>query len=304
MQDLKPIRVFLEVAAQESFAGAAATLAMTPATVTRTIARLEADLGMQLLLRTTRQVSLTSAGALVAARYRPLVAEFDQLSQELSWQTDPHRGKLAINTPLSFGQRLMPSLISSFRLAYPNVELTVQLTDRFVDILDEDCDLAIRLSAPPTDKSTIWRKICQIPRHLMAAPRFFETHPRPQTPEDLRQLPTLSYSATGQPETWVLSSGPVKRSLTARGDILSNNGDFLCSMVEAGAGIALLPAFIAGERLRTGEIEIVLPEWTAPPLWLSLFYPPYEALPPLVSTFSDFFEAFLSDLGDGDFSFA
>merc|ERR1711969_26185 len=113
MQTIKPIRVFLSVVAQGSFAGAARRLRMTPASITRIIAQLEEDLGQQLLLRTTRQVSLTGAGAMVAARYRPVVQEFDRITQEVIRATHPDRGRLAINAPMSFGIRLLPDLVNS-----------------------------------------------------------------------------------------------------------------------------------------------------------------------------------------------
>lgn len=302
MQDLKPIRVFLEVAALRSFAAAARSLRMTPATVTRTVARLEEDLGHQLLLRTTRQVSLTSTGALVAARYRAIVEDFDRVTRDLEQATQPHRGSLSINAPMSFGMRLMPALVDSFRLAYPNIALNLTLKDQLIDIVDEGADLAIRISSPPTDRSTIWRKICEVPRMAVSAPRLFERCRRPQAPEDLDRNHCLSYSSREKPETWRFSKGPVKRTVTSGSSIISNNGDFLYELALAGAGIAVLPEFIVIDGLRDGRVQPVLPDWEIAPLWLSLYYPPYEALPPLVATFTDFFEAYLQDIGGFEFS--
>ncbi|MFC3614907.1 LysR substrate-binding domain-containing protein [Lutimaribacter marinistellae] len=301
MQELKPIRVFLEVAALQSFAAAAKSLRMTPASVTRVVARLEEELGQQLLVRTTRQVSLTSAGAVVAARYRPLVEAFDNVRDELDREMQPHRGRLAINAPMSFGLRLLPRLLSSFKLAYPNIDLSVMLTDRLVDIVAEECDLAIRVSEPPRDKSTIWRKICEVPRLAIASPSLFERYGHPDDPETLDPDLCLSYGAGDARETWRFRKGALKRSVRTGSGIHSNNGDFLYSMVLNGAGMAVLPRFIAAEGLKNGEVETVLPDWSVPSLWLSLYYPPYEALPPLVATFTDFFEAFLADMDGFEF---
>lgn len=301
MQEIKPIRVFLEVAAQQSFAGAAKSLRMTPASVTRVIARLEQDFGQQLLVRTTRQVSLTSTGAVVAARYRPVIEAFDQVRDELDRDMQPHRGRLSINAPMSFGLRLLPKLLSSFKLAYPNIDLSVMLTDRLVDIVAEDCDLAIRLSEPPRDKSTIWRKICEVPRFAVAPGSLFDRYDRPEDPDGLDPDLCLSYGSGSEPETWRFRKGALKRSVKTGSGIHSNNGDFLYSMVKAGEGIAVLPEFIVAEGVKTAEVEIVLPDWSVPSLWLSLFYPPYEALPPLVATFTDFFEAFLADMDGFEF---
>ena len=301
MHDLKPIRVFLEVAALQSFTAAAKTLRMTPASVTRIIARLETDVGQQLLLRTTRQVSLTSAGAVLAARYRPVVEEFDRIAEEFERQSHPQRGRLAINTPMSFGQRLMPDLVESFRLAYPNVELVIRMTDRLVDIVDEDCDLAIRLSDPPTDKSTIWRRICEIPRMIVASPGFLELHGHPTDPDALDRQMCLSYGTGKEPEIWRLRNGAMKRSFTAGSRVIANNGDFLGALAASGAGLAMLPEFIVSDGLKSGTLVRVLPDWSPPALLLSLYYPPYEALPPLVETFTDFFDAYLTDLDGFDF---
>lgn len=303
MQDLRPIRVFLEVAALRSFAGAARALRMTPASVTRIVARLEQDLGQQLFTRTTRQVALTSAGALVAARYRGVIADFDRVTDEILRATRPDRGRLAINAPVSLGQRLMPPLIASFQLAYPEIAIDLQMTDTLVDIVQEDCDLAIRISGPPSDKSTIWRKVCAVPRHLVAAPVLFERIPRPMLPEDLDPAHCLSYGQGGA-ELWRFERASQQRVIRAGTQVVANNGEVLFALARSGNGIVNLPAFIVAEGLASGAVEQVLPDWTIPPLWLTLYYPPYEVLPPLVATFTDFFEAWMRDVRGLDFGSA
>ena len=301
MQDLKTIRVFLEVVKLRSFTAASKSLYMTPASVTRIIARLESDLGQQLLLRTTRQVSLTATGALVAARYRPLLEAFDQVEQDLNREFHPYRGRLYINAPMSFGLRIMPKLVESFRLAYPNIELNIRLTDRLVDVVSENCDLSIRVSNPPSDKSTIWRKLCEVPMLVVAAPHLFERHPRPKVPDDLNSSICLSYGEKDVPEVWKFEQGALKRHFTAGRSLHSNNGDLLYQFAKSGAGIVMLPEFHVIEGIENGEVERVLEDWSLPPLWLSLLYPPYESLPPLVATFTEFFEAYLQDLDGFNF---
>ncbi|MCJ8332710.1 MAG: LysR family transcriptional regulator [Epibacterium sp.] len=301
MQELKPVRVFLEVATLKSFAAAAKSLRMTPASVTRIVAKLEEDLGEQLLLRTTRQVSLTSTGAFVAARYKPLIQAFDKVEQDLEREIQPYRGRLSINAPMSFGLRIMPMLVESFRLAYPNIDLNIHLTDRLVDIVSETCDLSIRVSGPPQDKSTIWRKLCEVPLQVVAAPSLFERHPKPKSPDDLDHKICLSYGEEAAPEVWRFEKGALKRPFTSGQSIRSNNGDLLYQFAQSGAGIVMLPNFLVADGLAAGKVVPVLEDWAIPPLWLSLFYPPYETLPPLVATFTDFFEAYLQDLDGFDF---
>ena len=301
MTDLKPVRVFLEVAAEKSFAQAARNLAMTPASVTRIVARLEQDLGQQLLVRTSRQVALTAAGARVAARFGPIVADFDRAAEDLDRALRPDRGVLSVNVPMSLGQRLMPGLISAFRLAYPNVQLKMTLADRLIDILKEEVDLAIRISAPPKDKSTIWRRICAVPRHVVAAPALFDRVPRPATPGALNPALCLSYSGSGTAEQWHFTRDGETRSITAGKDVICNNGDVLLGLACDGVGMTLLPDFLTAEALASGAVEHVLPEWEVAPLSLGIFYPPYDTLPPLVATFTEFFEAYLQDEAGFDF---
>ncbi len=302
MDDLKAIRVFLEVADQLSFSKAAQVMRLNAASVTRIVSKLEDYLGQQLFVRTTRQVSLTSAGAALAARYRPVIAEFDRITDDTLRASKPDMGRLRINAPLSMGIRVMPRLVESFRLAYPRIELDVHLTDTLVDIIAESCDLAIRVSGPPSDKSTIWRKICQVPRHAIAAPALFERIPMPESPDDLAPETLLSYSAAGEAEIWEFRSGTQHRTIRAGTQIVSNNGDFLYELARAGGGICGLPDFIVREGLDKGDIVRVLPDWELEPLWLTLFYPPYEKLPPLVETFTDFFEAYVKEFDDLLFS--
>lgn len=301
MQDIKPVRVFLKVAELSSFAAAARSMNMTPASVTRIVAKLEEELGQQLLLRTTRQVSLTSAGALVAARFGPVVEDFDKVTDEITRAARPDRGRLAINAPMSLGLRLLPSLIDSFRLAYPNISVDITLTDELIDIVEANCDLAIRVSGPPSDKSTIWRKVCEVPRKIVAAPSLFEQTEYPTAPEELDRRFCMSYSSDGDAETWALSKGGLKRLVHAGSHIVSNNGDILYSLAKLGNGMTLLPDFIVKEGIAAGEVIPVLEDWSAPPLWLTLFYPPYEVLPPLVATFTDYFEAHLRETTDLNF---
>lgn len=303
MEDIRPIRIFLEVARQQSFIGAARHFNLTPSTVTRTIARLEEDLCQQLLLRTTRKVSLTAIGATVAARYRPLIEDLDATTQAITRESRPDRGHLRLNAPLSLGMRLLPDLLAAFRTAYPMVSVTVDLSDHMVDIMDAPFDLSIRISRPPKDVSTIWRKVCVVPRHVIAAPEFLARVGTPQSPDDLRPEHCLSYGDNGTPETWVLSDGTLTRKVRAGDHMISDNGDLLYGLAARGQGMTLLPDFLVADGLASGEVVKVFDNWQAEPLWLTLFYPPYEQFPPLVASFTDFFESYLQTERTGEFHF-
>ena len=298
MGELEAIRTFLTVADQSSFSAAARLLAMTPASVTRTVSALEEQLGVQLLLRTTRKVSLTSAGAAYAARVAPLVEGLARAMEETRDLQKVTAGSLRVSAPMSLGMKVLPTVLSQFSIMHPRTSVAIELSDRFVDILQENYDLAIRISGPPTDKSTIWRKIRPVSRLLVASPSFLARHGTPKLPEDLTTLECLSYHDQSKTETWELSRPGQVRTVEARGRFSINNGDFLCKLAIAGEGIALLPRFIVDEELRAGKLVEVLPGWNTPEIWLTLYYPPYEQLPLRVATFSDFFEAFIKESWD------
>ncbi|KUJ81380.1 LysR family transcriptional regulator [Ruegeria profundi] len=295
MIELKPIRVLRAVSDLKSFSLAARELGIAPASATRIIAQLERDLGTQLLVRTTRQVSLTSAGATVLAQYRPLLERFEEVTRSLQRANQPDKGHLRLTAPVSLGVTLLPQVISGFRLAYPNISVEINFTDTLLDVIEENCDLAVRVSGPPTDKSTIWRKLCEVPRHMIAAPSLFERIPRPDHPRDLNPDFLMSYSAQGGSETWDFSHAVSNVSVQAGRNIVSNNGDFLYALAVAGDGICVLPDFITDKGLASGQVEQVMPNWSITSLWLTLYYPPYEQLPPVVGTFAKYFEAFVQN---------
>lgn len=300
MGEVEAIRTFLTVAEQSSFSAAARLLGMTPASVTRTISALEEQLGVQLLLRTTRKVSLTSAGAAYAARVAPLVEGLARATEETRDLQKVTAGSIRVSAPMSLGMKVLPTVLSQFSIIHPRTSVAIELSDRFVDIVEENYDLAIRISGPPTDKSTIWRKIRPVARLLVASPSFLAQNGTPKLPEDLATLECLSYHDQSKTETWELSRPGQTRTVEAKGRFSINNGDFLCRLAVAGEGVALLPRFIVEDELRAGSLVEVLPGWTTPEIWLTLYYPPYEHLPLRVATFSDFFEAFVKESWDSE----
>lgn len=290
MGELEALRIFLAVAEHRSFAGAARALGLTPASVTRAIAGLEAQIGTQLFKRTTRQVSLTAAGVAHAGRVAGPVAALAGAAEAARESQGLTTGQIRVSVPMSLGLRVLPPVLSQFAALHPQTSVVLTLSDSFIDIVEEDYDLAIRISGPPGDKSTIRRKIAPVPRLLVAAPDYLRDHGTPEAPGDLAAHSCLSYADGPAPEEWKLTRGEIQRSHVARGRFCANNGDLLARLVRQGEGIALLPRFIVDEDLRAGGLEEVLPDWQVPEIWLTLFYPPYDRLPLRVAAFSDFFE--------------
>ena len=261
---------------------------MTPAAVTRAIAALEEDLGVQLFVRTTRQVSLTTDGAIFAAQIQPAVQALDNARKDVMNTHKADHGRLRISAPTWFGQQVLPPILSGFRERYPKISFEISLTDGLIDIIDDDYDLAIRISGAPSDKFTIWRKINVVRRILVAAPgsRFAGMqHPNELTPDDC-----LAYDGESKRETWSLSDGSGSATISAGRAFSANSGGVLADMAAEGVGVAMLPKFHVGEHLRAGRLVHVLRDWSPPDLWLTLYYPPYQALPPRIASFSKFFE--------------
>ncbi|WP_377297088.1 LysR family transcriptional regulator [Rhizobium sp. SGZ-381] len=288
MNDYKALKTFLLAAEKRSFAQVARELDMTPAAVTRAIAALEADLGVQLFVRTTRQVSLTTDGAVFAAQIQPAIAALDSARKDVRNAHKADQGRLRISAPTWFGKAVLPPILSGFRQLHPLISFEVSLSDALVDIVDDDFDLAIRISSQPSDKFTIWRKIRIVPRILVAAPRsrFVDMqHPGELAPDDC-----LAYSGESRRENWILSDGASTHTISAGRAFSANSGEVLADMAADGAGVALLPGFHIAEHLKTGRLVHVLQNWSPPDLWLTLYYPPYQTLPPRIASFSTYFE--------------
>jgi DNA-binding transcriptional LysR family regulator len=288
MNDYKALKTFLLAAEKRNFAQVARELDMTPAAVTRAIAALEDDLGVQLFVRTTRQVSLTTDGAVFAAQIQPAIEALENARKDVKNAHKSDQGRLRISAPTWLGKTILTPILSGFRELYPKMSFEVSLSDGLVNIIDDDYDLAIRISSAPSDKFTIWRKIRAVPRILVAAPgsRFTEMqHPNELTPDDC-----LAYSGESRRENWALSDGGSSISIAAGRAFSANNGEVLADMAADGVGVAMLPGFHIAEHIRTGRLVHVLPGWAPQELWLTLYYPPYQTLPPRIATFSKFFE--------------
>lgn len=292
------MRAFLAVAESGGFSRAAAGLSLSPSSVTRAVAELEDDLGVQLFTRTTRRVTLTQAGRDYRDRVSPILDELDRANDDTRAASGALRGTLRVSAPLSLGLRALAGPLARFRAQHPDITLNVDLTDRFVDIMDGDYDMALRISAPPGDLSTIWRKIRPIPRSLVASPDYLKERGTPQHARDLGAHDGLGYGHGPAPDVWQLS-GPESPDMAPAPipfRFASNNGDLIAEMAASGAGITLLPDFLTARYIKAGHLVTVLPDWTSPEIWLTAFYPPYQKIPALIEAFASEIEHETRDL--------
>ncbi|WP_386679611.1 LysR family transcriptional regulator [Loktanella sp. R86503] len=282
------IAAFLAVAEAQSFASAAKSLGVAPSSVTRTVSDLETRLGVQLLVRTTRRVSLTQAGTAFRAQVAPLLAGLAQAQDDIRAFQTTLIGTLRVSAPLSLGLHRLAAPLIRFRETTPDVELHLNLTDRFVDILTEDVDMALRISSAPSDLSTIWRKIAPVPRSLVASPDYLSQHGIPRRPEDLGGHIALSYTYLAGRNVWHLThaASGLTEPVRIKPGLTCDNGDLLAQMAQAGQGIALLPDFLLRDAIAAGTLVRLLTGWNPPDIWLTAFYPPYRRLPAALDRFT------------------
>lgn len=287
MGEIEELRVFLAVAREQSFVGAARALGLPPPSVTRSIAALEDRLGLQLFIRTTRRVSLTPAGADYAAEIDPLLQGIGQATENLRDRHGDTAGLIRLNAPIAFGAEALPEIIAQFRALHPQVTFSVVLNDSFVASVDDSFDLAIRISQAPREVLSIWRKICRVDRVIAASPAYLEERGVPVHPSDLQLHVCVGHDAQGRGEVWELQSGKESHRLRV-GEVLSvNSAGLMAGLARAGQGLVLLPRFMIEADLASGALVQVLPEWKPPQLWLTLYYPPLDRLPARLDLFSE-----------------
>jgi DNA-binding transcriptional LysR family regulator len=288
---VEKIQVFLAVANQGAFGAAARQLNLSPSVVTRLVAELEAELGVQLLVRTTRKVALTQAGRQFLVKSKEALNLLQQAEAFVRAEQNSLAGDLRVNAPLSFGLHFMATVAGQFRAQHPQVKLKLSLTDSFIDILTADVDMALRISEPPKDKSTIWRKICPVPRVAVASPHYLAERGTPREPKDLRDHMCLGYGNLAGGQNWVFTSQQgVKQVIAPICNIECDNGEVLADLAAKGEGITILPKFIVKNHLDQKKLKVVLTTWTLPAIWLTAYYPPYVKLPAKVAAFTTMFE--------------
>ncbi len=266
------MQTFVAVVDAGSFIGAADTLGLSKAAVSRHVNELEARLGIRLLHRTTRRLSLTSEGEVFLGRSRDLLSMLDEAEAEVTSSSLSARGRLRVNVPVTFGIRQLAPLWSMFRALHPQVELEVTLADRMVDLIEEGFDLAIRIGTL-SSSSLISRKLTTTRLIMCASPDYLASYGKPALPDELGKHAVIGYSYFASGDEWHLDgpAGPV--SARTRPSFHSNNGDTCLAAALAGQGIILQPDFLVGEDIQSGKLVELMPEYSAGELAVYAVYP-------------------------------
>ena len=291
LPDLEGLAVFAKVAELRSFVLAAKDLELSKATISKAIARLEKRLGARLFNRTSRRLALTDAGQLLLDRAARILAEGEAAESEVHAQSASPRGLVRLAVPMSFGLREVAPLLPEFLAEYPGVSVDLHLSDELVDLIGTGFDAALRIAALP-DSSLRARRLRGVSRNLVAAPSYLKRHGRPAHPRELLHHACLCYAYLPTPDVWrfVNKAGEVAQVRPA-GPLRANNADALAPALLAGLGLAVQPDFVVGEAIEDGRLEVVMPDWSPPPIALHLVMPPGGPRPARVEVLA----AFLSE---------
>ena len=290
MDKFESMRAFINVVEVGSFAGAARKMRLSRSSVNKLVIQLENHLGVQLLYRTTRQVTPTDTGRAFYQRSVDILSNLEEAELAVSQQQTQPKGTLKINAPMSFGISVLGSKIAEFMTHYKQIKIQLTLEDRFVDPISEGYDLVIRIGSPPKSPSLVVHPITMISRVICAAPRYLSAKGTPNKIQDLKNHSCLHYGYLSSGYQWQLIDEQKQEQVSVEGALCSNNGEVLRDAAIQGLGIVMLPKFIVEEPLKTGALKIILPNYKVPQLTLSIIYPVNRHLSLKNQLFTQFLE--------------
>ena len=281
------MRVFTTVVDSGSFAGAAEKLSLSPGMVTRYVAQLEEHLGVRLLHRTTRKLSLTEEGSDYCQRALQIIASIEDAELSATKSKADPRGILRITMASSLGLGHLDRAIVDYLQRFPNVEVDVMTSERFVDIIDEGFDLALRV-AQQISPGLIARRIAPVSIVTCASPEYLRAHGTPGSPNDLMEHNCLFYPPSTYINKWRFCREGVEQFVPIKGNFRVNNGNMLANAAVAGMGIIYEPDFHVAEYIQQGKLVQILAEWETVELSLYAVYANRQFLPQKVRSFIDF----------------
>jgi DNA-binding transcriptional LysR family regulator len=265
------LKTFCEVAARGSFSRTAIALGMSKASVSKYVAQLEERLGARLLNRSTRAVSLTDAGHLLLERSTPLMEMFELTKSEIQEHAGKPRGRLRITAPQGLGHSRLPKLVADFMAAHPDVYVSLDLSNRMIDLVEEGVDIALRLGHI-RDDNLIVRRLSRMRLVLCASPAYWARRGLPKKPEDMRRHDVLAYSLAGVTSSLLFEADgkPFRVPVHSRMD--TNDADWQVGLALAGLGAICVPMLMAQPDIERGALVPVLQEFMPTDLWLYAAY--------------------------------
>ena len=292
MSKIQEMSSFVAVVDAGSFVGASEATGMSKAAVSRHVGELEKRLGVRLLQRTTRRLSLTEEGRMFFERAKELLESIDEAESQLTLRTGEAQGVIRVNAPLTFGALHLAPLWGPFADANPKVSLDITLSDRVVDVVEEGYDLAIRITRIP-ESTLVTRKLATTRMVLCASPAYLERHGTPAHPRELGKHAVISYTYWSTRDEWRFTGpkGVVAVHINSR--IHTNNGDTCRRAALAHHGVILQPDFIVGEDLRRGDLVELMPTYRSIEIGIYAVYPSRKHLSLKTRRLIDFLAAAL-----------
>ncbi len=285
---LDGIAIFTSVVEAGGFSAAARELGHSTSHISKVVGQLETRLGVRLLNRTTRSISLTDEGHSFHTHSRTILEIAEEATRTAIEQQDSPRGLLRVTAPVSFGLTHLSQHLPEFMRLYPDVKLEVDLNDRMVDVIAEGYDLAIRVGRL-SDSSLIAKKLYELRGVVVAAPSFWTEHGRPEHPSELSNYPSLTYSNLKTPSQWTFTG---KDESVIKVDLKwvmsSNSAEMTTALAVAGIALGRLPSYACQSELDAGKLEVVLSDFEDGPLGIYAIYPHRALLSSKVRAFVDF----------------
>ncbi|WP_394834284.1 LysR family transcriptional regulator [Pendulispora rubella] len=287
VDELPSLALFARVVHHRSFSAAAAEAGLAKSVVSRRVARLEKALGVRLLRRSTRTLSVTDEGLRVYEHAAALVAAATAATQSIGQSTKRVQGVLRVNAPVTFAQMHLADAVAAFLAAYPEVELHLSTDNRTVDVVEDGFDVVVRIGQL-RDSDLYARKLASDRLVVCGSPEYLARAGEPTSPDELLQHNCLHYDVVARTAEWRFRGPRGAVVVPVRGNFVTTDGTVLCRAARAGLGLAVAPSFMIAHDLAGGRLRTVLDDWPASPVGIHALVAHRTGLPPRVRAFIDF----------------
>lgn len=287
MNRLESMSVFVAVVEAGSLSAAARQLGMPLATVSRKVAELEAHLKSRLLHRTTRQLSLTDVGASYLAACRRILEEIGEAERAATGEYAVPKGELTVTAPIVFGRLHIVPVVAEFLAQYPEISVNLVLTDRVVHLMEEQCDVAVRIGDLP-DSSLKAVQVGTVRRVVCASPHYLQTHGEPTTPQTLTDHSCITFEVLSSVGAWVFGAGKAQQNVPVHSRLSVNTAEAAITAATLDVGVIRVLSYQVADAVRKGDLQVVLQPYESAALPISLVHKGQAPLPLKVRAFLDF----------------
>ena len=287
MDRLLQMEVFAAINEAGSFAQAAQRLRMSPPAVTRAMNALEDRLGVQLMTRSTRQLSLTDAGASYLEATRRLLAEIESAEKQAVGEMGVAQGHLTLSASMTFGRMIAAPVVRAFLEAHPRMSVSLVTVDRVINLVEEGIDVAIRIGNLP-DSNLMAKRLGNVRRVLVASPNYLARRGRPETPQDLKLHSFIGFTGIMSSHDWHFKHGNTRGHVHLRPRLEVNDAATSIAAALAGEGVTMALSYMVADHVRTGELVTILDTYLPPSEPIQLVYPQSKLVAPKIRAFLDF----------------